>query len=72
MKLVHTIQDWLLRLQNERLRRKVLNRQLEQLTDPHFLQVAETVQTFEAANPQTTVTARGIERLRALLEGRQQ
>ena len=71
MKLLHAAQDWLLRLQNERLRRKVLTAKLEQLTDPHFLQVAEAVQRFENEHPFAYVTRRGIDRLRTVLEGRQ-
>jgi hypothetical protein len=64
------IKDSPLIISNHFERRRILNRQLANLTDPHFLEVADRVGEFEAHNPGHYVTSAGVTQLRTRLEER--
>lgn len=64
------IKDAPLIISNHFERRRLLNRQLANLTDPHFLEVADRVGELEAHNPGYHVTRAGVQQLRSRLEKR--
>lgn len=64
------LQEMIQRYRAERARQARISRELETLTDPHLLTLADFVSRYERKNPGVHVNSRGIQHLRSKLEAR--